>query len=230
MRYILRIVIILAIFGLASPGGNLNAQTRVNVWLRSSTRIYLACKLSAEAEFQLRRQEDKAAHQLAYPLMYSARTYLHYDVNKALRVSLSPFAWFEHFPLKADGHLSKMYEYRSTLAAVWTANINKKMKLFVRPAVEYRVFSNSTEQLRPRLQAGMKWQVSKWLAIRPYEEIMAAYTTDRTDLQYDQNRIGTGIILHTTKRTQLELGYIHICRSNTSDENIFLNFYYNIGK
>jgi hypothetical protein len=210
--------------------GDLHAQTRVNAWMRTAVRWQMTGKLSAELELQLRRQQDNAGRLMEYPLMYSARAYLHYDMNRKLRLSLSPVAVFEHFTLRTDGYISKAYEYRSALVAVWTEDISRDVKFFIRPAVEYRVFSNNKAQLRPRLQAGIKWQVLKWIAVRPYEEIMAGYSMDEGDIGCDQNRLGAGLMISAGKRIQLEPGYLHISLSNTGEENIFLHLYYNIGQ
>jgi hypothetical protein len=230
VKYLPTALSVMACMSLLLLAGDLHGQTRVNVWARTAARWQMTDKLSTELELQIRRQEDNGGEQMEYPLMHSARAYLHYDMNPKLRLSLSPVAVFEHFTLRTDGYISKAYEHRSAIAAVWTEDICRDVKFFIRPAVEYRVFASNKAQLRPRLQAGIKWQALKWMAVKPYEEIMAGYTMEEGDIGCDQNRLGAGLMIAAGKRIQLEPGYLHISRSNTSEENIFLHLYYNMGQ
>lgn len=206
------------------------AQSRLTGWTRATLCAHLAGKWSAEAEGQLRRQNNTDQELMAAPLLYSVRTYVHYDPTKHLRVSLSPFAWFEHYALDNKGKLSKTHEYRLTLAAILGTDIHRHVRLYTRPGLEYRMRPQRADELRPRLQAGVRWQLSPALSVRPFNELFMTYYTGTGRTTFDQNRSGVSLMWHITGQAEAEAGYLHAQRSSSASENIFVNFQYRIGK
>lgn len=206
-----------------------HGQGRLNWWLRASSRIAITDKWSSEVELQGRRQNDMSEHLMEYPLLYSVRAWLHYDISESLKVTVSPFAWFEHFSLREDGYIDKAHEYRFTAAISRTVVAGRSFKLYGRPAIEYRALQGKADEIRPRAQVGIIWQVGKSFAIRPYEEIMYTYSTGSGKVAFDQNRLGAGFVLSLSRTLRTEAGLIHIVRASAYGEHVFLNFYYNIG-
>ena len=90
----------------------------VNSWGRLTVKNNVNKRWSVEEEFQLRRQSYKDYNLFHYPLMYSFRWFINYKVNDNIQIVLSPFACFHHSSVITENEITRVTEYRFTIAAV----------------------------------------------------------------------------------------------------------------
>lgn len=172
--------------------------------------------------------------------MNSIRTWLHYECDKKMKISLSPIAIFNHEAVinkKEDISKPSIHEFRATAAVELTQNLVSALSFQLRAGMEFRHFYNQTqEQCRMRYKLGLKYGMNSRWQFLMYEEMFSPISDLDHSFLFDQNRTALLMVYRLTEHTKLETGYMYVNRvnQNTSnisiDHNILVHLYYNFPK
>lgn len=219
----------------------IRAQMHYNAWFRITLGFSVSKKIKIDAELQHRRQNGFGNfNMMDENLLFSARTWIHYQHKPAIRLSVSPFSCFRHYkPVlnKSDENAGASEEIRFALAAELRPKITERINMFYRTSLEYRLpgnYRNSMIRLRNRL--GCMYRVKQKLKMFAYEELFLNVNGIHREHVFDHNRIAIGFEYEITKDLKTEAGSIYITRLPLQTGNllyeasVFLNFIYSIGK
>ncbi len=212
----------------------LPARPHHNAWFRTTVSYQVSEKIKADAELQHRRQNGfENDNMLDRNLMYSLRTWLHYQHSANTEFSISPFAYFTNYPViqNAAGESAKPFHEIRFSAAVDNRNVLiRKWVLLERSALEYRVPDNGTALiLRLRNRLGLQYPLTSQLGLSVYDELFCNIAGSSTAHFFDHNRIGLMMECKISNRLKLETGYININRLPLTNDvlltehNIMLN-------
>ncbi len=215
------------------------AQMHNNAWVRTTLGFSATKKIKIDTELQHRRQNGfENSDILNKNLLFSARTWIHYQYKTWFRLSASPFACYRHYkPIinKSDELASSAKELRFALAAELRPKITKKIALLYRLSIECRLLNNypsSIVRLRNRL--GLQYTIHQKLKMVVYDEFfMNAWGAIREHI-FDHNRIAMGFEYEVRPKLKLEMGYMYIIRLPLQagnllyENNVFLNVAYTI--
>jgi hypothetical protein len=218
-----------------------NAQYHTNMWTRATITSGVTQKFRADAELQHRRQNGFDNHNMyRAPLMFSGRSWVHYQATDNLKLSVSPFAWFSNYRIiqhTADEHTQPGGEVRFTAATEGQYALAGSLYATGRAAAEYRIWQNSqTNVIRTRIRAGLKYEAGKRLSLVAYDELLNNVAGVPQNHVYDHNRIAAGAGLQMKKWLKAEAGYLYIDRlplthsSHVYEHNLYMNIVADIGK
>jgi hypothetical protein len=227
-------LIILILFHTASY-----AQAHYNAWFRGTISAAIHPKIKLDAELQHRRQNGfQNTNMLHKPLMYSVRTWVHYQHDEGLRFSVSPFACFSNNGIiqqKEDEWSLPNHEIRFTAAIELQKPLLNKLHYMIRPAIEYRWFRERNNQIsRLRNKVGLKYEIGKNLNVLVYNELLLNVTGVSKAHFFDHNRLGALIEYKLSQKIKAELGYIYIHRLplyhniSLAENNIAMNITYQL--
>lgn len=212
-----------------------------NAWFRTTLSYPVQEKIRLDNEFQHRRQSGADNDYLvSNKLMFTARSWLHYQHNENVRFSLSPFACFNHYRVietREDEKGPSNREYRVSAAMDWQTRIAGSIYLVIRNAVEYRMFKlNPRDITRVRNRSGIRYDIDTRFKISVYDELFVNLSgTDRYHY-YDHNRIGFNLEYNFPCNCKMEAGYIFIDRLLpyndyvVRENNFFLNLTWQLTK
>ena len=215
--------------------------SHTNFWSKIALTQIITNKISAEAEFQKRWQNDiinNPNNYVDYKLATSLRFWIYFKPNENTTICLSPFSYFENNPIiKTESDKSKISSYENRYAAAIELSYNRitKLKLQTRTGIEYRNFiNNSPDYFRFREKLSIKFTINSKLILTGFDEILINSNSLNGLHNFDQNRLGTSLSYSPTKRIKIELGYIKIERSqrnsidNLLENNLVLNTYFTL--
>lgn len=216
-----------------------HAQMHDNAWVRTTLDFSATEKMKIDVELQHRRQNGfENSDMLNKNLLFSARTWIHYQYNTSLRLSASPFACYHHYkPIinKTDESANAAEELRFALAAELRPKITEKIALLYRLSIESRFLNNYPSSiLRLRNRLGLQYTTHQKLKMIVYDEFfMNAWGASREHI-FDHNRIAVSFEYEARPKLKLEAGYMYITRlplqagNMLYENNIFLNVSYTI--
>lgn len=222
------------VFGLALSMG---AQRHYNAWFRATASLSMRHNLRWDNEFQHRRQNGYGnENRIDRNLMFTYRTWLHYQWTDQVKFSLSPFSCFSHYRIiqrGEDAAAQPISEYRAALAVEWQKRLGGVLRLLGREGLEFRMFhAPRPDVFRLRNRWGLKWAFTESLQLMIFDELFLAWGRDRARQIFDHNRLGAQLDFRLSQRIRLEAGWMHIARQVDSSEgllrehNVFLNMTY----
>jgi hypothetical protein len=220
-----------------SVNNKIIAQTHSNFWSRLSLNKKISSRYKFDLELQYRRQNGFENNNPVFePLLYSLRTWVVYQPKKEIQFSISPFAYFYHFPIinnASDVSKPFLKEYRIAFAMDNKIANYKKYVFQNRVGLEYRIFQPTINNVvRFREKLAMKYAfTSKW-SLFVYDEMLLNLCGVARNHMFDHNRLGWNVNFNITPKYKIEAGYIFITRlqrtaiTNVEENNFLLNFTY----
>ncbi len=218
--------------GLFFFGSFLFAQTKNNLWLRSTIDYtFKNPKFRIANELQYRLQDNQSQEFTPENLLISYRNWVYYQKNKSLKIAFSSFAYFKHYKTvvkEADIFAKPKTEIRFSAFAEYQHNFLKKNIVNHRFFTEYRWFTaNNTSVFRYRQRLGLLLKLTKHIELYPSEEVFL--NINQPSHFFDQNRLTAQVNIKISKHHKLETGYSYSSKNqvNTNDlieNNIFINY------
>lgn len=219
----------------------LQAQHHYNAWFRSTLSVPIGEKFKVDNEFQHRRQNGFDNENLFDKnLMFTYRTWVHYQHSEDVKFSVSPFAYFSHYKIiqkQSDETASPIGEVRFSAAVDLQHDILKKFYIVDRSAVEYRIFDNNqTDITRLRNRLGVRYDFSEKFKLSVFDELLFNIGGTTHSHFFDHDRLGFNLEYKVLSYLKLDISYLHITRlpitSTTKlyENNLFLNLTYQLKK
>lgn len=213
---------------LAITSIDIKAQIHYNSWFRGTISYPLSEKIKVETEFQHRRQNGyENKFMFDKNLMYTFRTWLQYQHNENVKVSLSPFAYFSNYKIiqqKVDERADPNHEIRFSGAIEMQQRIFRQLYLVDRTGVEYRLFEKTSNIVRFRNRIGLDYALNKKMRIGIYDELFFNMRGSSAGHFFDHERIGSHFEYKITPTLKIGISYIHISRLPiTSEEKLYEN-------
>jgi hypothetical protein len=220
---------------------NLRTQNHANSWMRATLSIPVKERFKIDTELQHRRQNGYQNNNLLDKnLAYSYRNWIHYQQNKGLKFSFSPFAYYSNYHIirfEADEHANPNSEVRFSAATELNHEIVNRFNIIGRTALEYRIFEKHHQDgLRFRNRFGLQYKVSKEWKIVSFIEVLVNLSGVTPTHFMDQNRFEGNLEYQATPNLKLELGYLFISRlpkttiQKIGENTFFLNLTYTLSK
>ncbi len=217
----------------------LQGQPHYNAWFRTTLIYPLKNNLRIDTEIQHRRQngfDNKVL--LDKNLMYTVRSWVHYQRGKTVRLSVSPLAYFSHYRIirkQTDERAAPGKEFRISAALEWQYRIAEKIYVVERSALEYRMFESSSSNVtRVRTRTGIRYQFTEKINLDLYNELLLNITGRSLHYFFDHNRVGMNVAYKMSSYFKMDAGYIYISRLPLAggglikENNIFLNLSYTL--
>lgn len=216
---------------------NLQAQHHSNAWFRATLSIPFTNKIKIDNEWQHRRQNGfENKNMLDKNLMFTFRNWIHYQHNKDLKFSLSPFTYFSHYRIiqnKLDEKAHASNEIRFSAAAEWQHKFFERFYIMYRTAMEHRIFNTQQDITRFRNRVGLRYDLTAKMKFSIYDELLLNITGNPF---LDHNRLGINLEYKLMPHLKFDMGYIHIVRmpktslNKLQENNVFLNLTYQLPK
>ncbi len=217
----------------------LQAQQHYNVWFRGTLSIPFDNKIRIDNEVQHRRQNGFDNVSLFDKnLMFTYRIWGHYQHNKDVKFSFSPFAYFSNYKIiqkETDENALPNSELRFSASVELQQVIFNKFYVVDRTALEYRMFNNNQLDItRLRSRFGFRYDLTDNIKISVFDELLSNVTGVTHNHFFDHNRIGLNLEYKVLPYLKFDIGYIHITRLPLTstiklyENNIFLNLTYNL--
>lgn len=213
---------------------NLRAQHHYNAWFRTTLSYPVHEKLKTDAEFQHRRQNGQGSNDLfENNLMFTFRSWVHYQQTEDVKFSISPFAYFSHYKIiqnDSDLLATPNSEIRFTASAELQHELAKKLFIIDRNALEYRILENNSNDItRLRNKLGFRYDFSEKLKLTIYDELLLNINGAPVHHFFDHDRLCLNIEYKVLPHLKMDLGYLHITRLPISsnhklhENNLMLN-------
>lgn len=215
----------------------LPAQPHYNAWFRATSSVPVANKLKIDNEFQHRRQNGfDNTNMFDKNLMFTFRNWLHYQHNKKVKLSVSPFAYFVNYKIiqkQADETVKPNKEVRFSLALSTQHLILKKTYVVDRTIIEYRLFQgNQPNLVRLRTRLGFRYDFTEKIQLSFSDEVLLNIAGTTYEHLFDHNRVGFDLEYGILPGLKLDMGYLYIVRLPTKsttklyENNFFINLTY----
>ena len=219
----------------------LQAQEHCNVWFRGTLSLPVGEKFKVDNELQHRRQNGfNNMNLFDKNLMFTYRSWIHYQYNEDIKFSISPFAYFSHYRIisnEKDESSSPINEIRFSMAMELQHVILKKLHIIDRNALEYRMFNNSQSNItRFRARLGFRYDFTEKIKLSIYDELILNLTGVTSYHFFDHDQLGFNLEYSILKKIKIDIGYIYAgrlpltSREKFYENNIFLNFTYQVKK
>lgn len=209
-------------------------QPHQNAWMRATLSYDAGSKIKIDGEFQHRRQsgfENKDC--LNEELMYTLRSWVHYQHNESVKFSVSPLAYFSHHRIiqqEADLSSDPVREMRISAAVDLQHEIFTKFFLTDRNAMEYRIFQGSANNItRMRNRLGIRYDFMPRLKAGIYKEFFVNLSGTSTYYFFDHKRNVVFLDYTLMPGLKVETGYAYILRlppgnlKKIKENNLYLN-------
>lgn len=217
----------------------LHAQHHYNAWFRSTLSVAVGSKIKADTEFQHRRQNGfENKNMFDKNLMFTLRSWVHYQHKEDIKFSFSPFAYFSHYRIiqnKTDETVTPNSEIRFSAAVELQHEISNKFYIVDRSAVEYRIFSNNQSDItRLRNRFGFRYDFTEKLKVGIFEELFLNLSGTTHHHFFDHDRLVLNVEYKVVPNLKMDIGYMHIARlplvSTTKlyERNLYLNLTYQL--
>ncbi|UKJ06685.1 DUF2490 domain-containing protein [Solitalea lacus] len=217
----------------------LRAQEHYNAWLRGTLSIPVGTKFKTDAEFQHRRQNGfEYRNMFDENLMFSFRNWIHYQHNKDIKFSISPFAYFSNYKIiqkQADEMADPGKEIRFSVAMELQHEIFNKFYVVDRSAAEYRMFNSLQPDItRLRNRLSFRYDFTEQMKLSLFDELL--FNVSGTTVQHflDHDRLGLNLEYKVLPNLKFDVGYIHVTRfpitssQKLKENNIMLNLTYQL--
>ncbi len=212
------------------------AQHHEQAWFRATALVPVSKKLSIDAEFQHRRQNNVLNENLfEKKLLNSYRLWMHYKPDEKWVLSVSPLGHFTNYRIiqkKGDELAQPVKEIRFSAAMEFKGSLSEKLSLVSRGAAEYRLLQDAQHILRLRNRMGFKYVLNPQIELFAFDELMLNLNDRDAVNFFDQNRSGISVQYKNSSPISIQLGYMHISRlplhkQNFMQENdLFVNLVY----
>lgn len=217
---------------------SVKGQMHNNFWTRGIVGVEIAKNLKLDNEFQHRRQNGfENNNPFDKNLMFTYRTWLHYQKSARLKFSLSPFSYYANYNIILDeqGLKQSRNEFRFAGAIEMNQPITQKLKVFQRVAAEYHLGLNHNQnRMRVRTRLGLSYDATHALFVSLYDELLVNTFGITPDHIFDHNRIGLSLAYKVMPSLTIETGYLFINRllllkpTMVYENNMFVNINYTI--
>ncbi len=209
-------------------------QPHQNAWMRTTLSYDAGSKIKIDGEFQHRRQSGFESNDcLDKELMYTLRSWVHYQHNEWVKFSVSPFAYFSHHRIiqqETDLSSDPVREMRISAAVDLQHGIFKKFFLTDRNAMEYRIFQGSANNItRMRNRLGVRYDFAPTLKAGIYEELFVNLSGTTTYYFFDHKRNVVFLDYTPVRGLRVETGYAYTIRlppgnlKKIKENNFYLN-------
>lgn len=213
------------------------AQTHYNSWYRSTLHIPVHRKITADLEFQHRRQDGiQNDNPFSQNLLFSFRSWFHYLHGTAAKFSFSPFAYYTHYKIireLADENRHPTLEIRIAASMDWQHSLAPKLYLATKMGIEYRILNHGQKNItRYRNRIGIHYSFGKKCKVGAYNELFLNLNGVLQNHLFDHNRFLVQLEYKPTAHWKFETGLIRLYRTPNQDNvtvqetNIFVNFAY----
>lgn len=228
------VFVLLTVIAFNASGQALTRYHHNTFWGRIAFSDHLGPKSGWEVYIQKRTQNDEADklnifkhHQLAsYWLL------LHYQVSDDLRLSVTPFCYFNTIPLfppPAGNGGRGIREFRWAVQAEQTQKL-KYFNFSNRYAIEYRVrnlqeeedyISNYRVRYRARIEKRIKKE-GRALSLILYDEVFLEFgkAIKASPAIFNQNRLYAGFSQEVMKNVKFNLGYMYLVQLRATGKAI----------
>lgn len=220
----------------------LHAQDHHNAWFRGALSLPVSHKFKLDNEVQHRRQNGaENSNLLDKNLMYTYRSWVHYQHSEDVKFSVSPFAYFANYKIiqkPTDESVAPSNEVRFSAAMELQHQLLKKLYVLDRNAVEYRIFQNGQPDItRFRTKLGLRYEFSSHLKLTAFDELFLNMSGTSVSNFFDQKRLGLDLECSITSALKCDVGYLHLTRkplvpveglTKIKEHNVFLNFTYQL--
>lgn len=201
----------------------LTAQHYNNLWARTTFVYTPIPSMRLDAELQHRRQNVwEKENIMGQNLLFSFRQWIHYQYNKDVRFSLSPFALFSNYKVTSPSEINTappLKEIRVAAATDVQHSLSHRFHLSDRTGLEYRMFQNGQKNIvRLRIRPGLRYDLGHRTRLMVYDEILL--NMNNSHHFFDQNRMGMSAEYSFSPHLRLEAGYLHIVRLPLSSEHL----------
>ncbi len=199
-------------------------------WGRVALSDKLSDKLKWEVYLQTRTQNDPAEKLSLFQHQQTTNywLWLHYQVTKETRISVTPFCYFNIrslFPQPASLGNRGVNEYR------WAAQLEQTTKLkhllySNRYSLEYRLRDLQTEKVfvpnfRVRYRAKLEYPIPKEghpASLILYDEVFLEFgkIVNNSAATFNQNRLYAGFSYEVMKSIKFNLGYMYLTQERAS--------------
>uniref|UniRef100_F4C757 DUF2490 domain-containing protein n=1 Tax=Sphingobacterium sp. (strain 21) TaxID=743722 RepID=F4C757_SPHS2 len=219
----------------------LQAQHHYNAWFRSTLSVPVGEKFKVDNEFQHRRQNGfENENMLDKNLMFTYRTWVHYQHSEDVKFSVSPFAYFQHYRIiqnHSDETAKPNSEVRFSTAVELQHELLDRFYIVDRSALEYRIFSsNQPDITRLRNRFGFRYDFTERLKVGIFDELLFNLSGTTYHHFFDHDRLGLNVEYKVLSNLKFDIGYMHIARlplaSTTKlyEDNLYLNLTYQLKK
>lgn len=211
-----------------------------NAWFRTTLSCPVNKRIKVDAEFQHRRQNGFGNSDLFDKnLMFSFRNWIHYQHSAAIKLSVSPFAYFSNYTIiqkQSEETAKPSSEIRFSAVTELQHLIFKKLYIVSRTAIEYRYFESISNIVRNRNRFDFQYYSTNKLRVNIFDELLLNLIGTKNNHLFDQNRIGIGLEYKVMPTLKFDMGYIHIVRLHVTsgiklhEDNLFLNMSFMLHK
>lgn len=219
----------------------MQAQDHYNAWFRSTLSVPVEKKFKIDTEFQHRRQNGLENKNIFDKnLMFTFRTWVHYQHKEGIKFSVSPFAYFTHYRIiqnKTDEPAQPNNEIRFSAAVELQHELFNKFYMVDRTAIEYRMFNNNQSDVtRLRNRFGFRYDFTNKIKLSVFDELLFNVTGTTYEHFFDHNRLGLNLEYIVLPYFKFDIGYIYITRlplagtTKLHENNILLNLTFQLHK
>lgn len=203
----------------------LTAQHYNNLWTRTTFVYSPIPSIRLDAELQHRRQNVwEKENIMGQNLLFSFRQWIHYQYNKDVRFSLSPFALFSNYKVTNPSEINTVppvKEIRVATAVDVQHSLSHRVHLSDRTGLEYRMFQNGQKDIvRLRIRPGLRYDLGHRARLMAYDEVLLNINGTTWHHFFDHNRVGMSAEYSFSPHLRLEAGYLHIARLPLSGERL----------
>lgn len=216
---------------------NLHAQFHYNCWFRGALSAPIAGKIKTDVEFQHRRQNGfQNKNMFDKNLMFTFRTWVHYQYREGIKFSISPIAYFSHYKVierQVDEVVAPRDEVRLSGAVELQHEIFKRFYIIDRNALEYRVFTPQSNVTRLRVRFGVRYDFTQTINLTVFDELFLNITGISGYHIFDHNRVGLNLEYQPLPNLKFDIAYLYLTRLSTipvlnkiKENNIIFNVTY----
>lgn len=232
----IKIYILLTSMLVVLLSSTLLAQSHQDSWFRLTLSKPITSKINFDIETQHRRQ-NAFAHKSMFSknLMYSFRVWSHYQINRNIKFSLSPFGYFSQYKIiqsQYDNLIAPTKEIRLSAALEMQHFLGKKLYFTDRVAVEYRMLNHIAPITRIRTRFGLRYDFTDKAKLQLSDEIFANISgAHLAHHLFDQNRVQLGAVFNPKKHIKFEVAYMLAQRLPLSSNQLLFekNLLFNVG-
>ncbi|WP_336514602.1 DUF2490 domain-containing protein [Pollutibacter soli] len=210
-----------------------------NSWFRGTVSLAATTKWKVDAELQHRRQSGIDNRNIIDEnLMYSFRSWIHYQHSKYLKFSISPFAYYSNYRIirnRYDENAKPIEEIRFSASAEFQHKLIRQLHFIDRLAVENRMFTGAQpDALRFRNRIGLRYDFNTKFKTGIYQEIFLNMTGVQGKHYFDHNRLAVQTEFQLSPRLKTEFAFIYITRlplnsdQKLYENNLYLGFVWNL--
>src|SRR5690606_3857937 len=164
--------------------------------------------------------------------MFNYRVWGQYKLDEDIKILISPYGYFSNYRMiekQGDDKIESQKEIRFSVASEFQKEILNRFFLIERFGMDYRVFESYHQKtLRLRNRFGIKYQLFNNVYFSLTDEVLFNVAESSNVVKINQNRIGTNLELKLSSIIKVDLGYMYLIRSLTSNRDYLQENNYSI--